>query len=546
MAKLILFKDKAREKIKKGIDQVADAVKVTLGPRGRNVILEKSYGSPIITKDGVTVAKEIELEDKFENIGAELIKEVASKTADVAGDGTTTAVVLTQAMITEGIVRINSGADPVVLKQGLEKALKKANEILESQAKPIKIGDLKQLEEVASISANDKVIGKLIAEVFNEIGRTGVVTVEESQTFGLSKEIVEGLQFDRGYVSPYMITNPERMEAVLEDAYVLVTDKKISAIGELLPLLEKLVQGGKKELVIIADDIDGEALATLVVNKMRGVFNALAVKAPGFGDRKKEMLQDIAILTGAEFISEELGRKLDSVDIADLGQAHRVVANKDNTTIVGGKGRKEDIEKRIEQIKNQIKKTESEFDIEKLQERLGKLAGGVAVIKVGATTETEMKEKKFRIEDAVAATRAAIEEGILPGGGIALLETAKELKISKDKLDVLGDEAKGVDLLINALEVPIMTIASNAGKNGNDIINKLSDKPKGAGYNAASDKIVDNMIEAGVIDPLKVVKTALNNAASITSLFLISEAGVVTKPEPKEKISMDNNMPTDY
>jgi len=449
-------------------------------------------------------------------------------------------------MITEGIVRINSGADPVVLKQGLEKALKKANEILESQAKPIKIGDLKQLEEVASISANDKVIGKLIAEVFNEIGRTGVVTVEESQTFGLSKEIVEGLQFDRGYVSPYMITNPERMEAVLEDAYVLVTDKKISAIGELLPLLEKLVQGGKKELVIIADDIDGEALATLVVNKMRGVFNALAVKAPGFGDRKKEMLQDIAILTGAEFISEELGRKLDSVDIADLGQAHRVVANKDNTTIVGGKGRKEDIEKRIEQIKNQIKKTESEFDIEKLQERLGKLAGGVAVIKVGATTETEMKEKKFRIEDAVAATRAAIEEGILPGGGIALLETAKELKISKDKLDVLGDEAKGVDLLINALEVPIMTIASNAGKNGNDIINKLSDKPKGAGYNAASDKIVDNMIEAGVIDPLKVVKTALNNAASITSLFLISEAGVVTKPEPKEKMSMDNDMPTDY
>ncbi|RME57679.1 chaperonin GroEL [Candidatus Parcubacteria bacterium] len=541
MAKQVKFRADAREAIKRGIDKAADAVKVTLGPKGRNVILERSFGSPVITKDGVTVAKDIEFEDKFENIGAELIKEVANKTNDVTGDGTTTATVLLQAIATEGIARINAGADPTALRRGIEKALAEVIKHLEGQKVAIDVRDKKQLEEVASISANDKEIGALIAEVFHEIGANGVVTVEESQTLGLSKEMVKGLQFDRGYVSPYMITNPERMEAVLEDPYILVTDKKISSINDLLPLLEKLMQSGKKELVIIADDIEGEALATLVVNKIRGIFNSLAVKAPGFGDRKKEMLQDIAVVTGAEFISEDLGRTLDKVEVNDLGSARRVIANKDATTIVGGKGAKDEIQKRIEQIKLQIQKTDSEFDREKLQERLGKLSGGVAVIKVGATTETEMKEKKFRIEDAVAATRAAIEEGILPGGGTALFDASKKLaKKDVEGVASYGDEPKGVEILVNALQAPLMMIASNAGKNGSDIVKQVASHNDGAGYNAAADKIEKDMIAAGIIDPLKVVKTALTTATSLATLFLTSEAVVTDKPEKKDK---NNNTP---
>ena len=423
MAKQLLFNEKARAALKKGVDKLADAVKITLGPRGRAVILEKGYGAPIVTLDGVTIAKEIELEDKIENIGAELIKEVASKTNDAAGDGTTTATLLAQILIGEGLKNAASGIDVIGMKQGMTKAYEAVLEELRKISK--KISTREETAQVATISSRDEEIGALIAEVIETVGKDGVVTVEQSQSIGLSKEIVEGLQFDRGYVSPYMVTNAERMEAVLEEPHILVTDKKISAISDLLPLLEKLVQAGKKELMIIADDVEGEALATLVVNKIRGIFNILAVKAPGFGDRRKELLQDIAAVVGADFISEDVGRKLQSIDIASLGQAHRVISNKDNTTIVGGKGAKEEIEKRIHQIKSQLHKIDSEFDKEKLQERLGKLSGGVAVIKVGAATEVEQKEKQHRIEDAVAATKAAVEEGIVPGGGVALVRASK-------------------------------------------------------------------------------------------------------------------------
>ncbi|MDP3901863.1 MAG: chaperonin GroEL [bacterium] len=536
MAKQILFSEKARRSLKRGVDKLADAVKVTLGPRGRAVILGKSYGSPIVTHDGVTIAKEIELEDKIENVGAELVKQVAAKTNDVAGDGTTTATLLAQVLINEGIKNVTSGVDPVGVHRGMDQAYKIALEGLKKLSKPI--AGKNEIAQVATISARDEDIGNLIAEVIEKVGKDGVVTVEESQALGLSKEIVEGLQFDRGFVSPYMATNTERMEAVSEDPYILVTDQKISAISTLLPLLEKLVQGGKKDLVVIADEVEGEALATLVVNKLRGIFNVLAVKAPGYGDRRKEMLQDIAVITGAEFISEELGRKLDSVDITNLGHAHRVIANKDITTIVGGKGEKSEIEKRIAQIKVQLANTESDFDKEKLQERLGKLSGGVAVIRVGAATEVEQKEKQHRIEDAVNATKAAIEEGIVPGGGVALVKASQEVynfiqnELTKDQLA----EIVGAKILLQGLRAPIQQIAENAGFDGAVVLNTvISHKEKEGhyGFNAATGKYED-LIKAGIIDPTKVVRLALQNAVSVSSMLLITEAAVVDIPEKKD------------
>ena len=528
MAKQIISGVAAREAIKRGVDQLANAVKITLGPRGRNVVLDKSYGAPTITNDGVTIAKDIELKDKFENIGASLVKEAASKTNDVAGDGTTTAVVLAQAMIAEGINLINSGANPMILKKGMDKAMGKVSEILKKNAKPV---TKEKIKDVAVISANDEEMGSLIAEVINKVGKEGVVTVEEAQTLGVDYELVEGLQFDRGYLSAYMVTDAERMESVLEKPYILITDKKISALTEIMPLLEKVVKSGNKNLVIIADDVDGEALATLVVNKLRGVFNVLAVKAPGFGDRRKEMLEDIATVIGGEVISEDKGMKLENADMNVLGQAKRVVASKDNTTVIGGAGSKMEIEKRIKQIKVQLEKTESEFDKEKLQERLAKLAGGVAVIKVGAATEVEMKEKKFRIEDAVSATKAAIEEGIVSGGGVALFEAAKEMKNSKLAGEAeFGDETKGVNLVINALEAPMRTIAKNANKDDNEVVQTIGGKEKGIGFNAVTGEYAD-MVKDGVIDPLKVTRTALQNAVSIASMLLTSETLIADLPE---------------
>ena len=529
MPKQIISGVIAREAIKKGVDQLANAVKITLGPRGRNVVLDKGFGAPVITNDGVTIAKEIELKDKFENIGAELVKEAASKTNDIAGDGTTTAVVLAQAMIAEGINLINSGANPMVLKRGMDKAVVKVSEILKKNSKPV---TKEKIKDVAVISANDEEMGSLIAEVINKVGKEGVVTVEEAQTLGVDYELVEGLQFDRGYVSAYMVTDTERMEAGLEKPYILITDKKISALAEIMPLLEKVVKSGSKNLVIIADEIEGEALATLVVNKLRGVFNVLAVKAPGFGDRRKELLEDIAAVVNGDVISEDKGMKLENVELNSLGEAKRVVASKDNTTIVGGGGSKSEIEKRIKQIKTQLEKTESEFDREKLQERLAKLSGGVAVIKVGAATEVEMKEKKFRIEDAVSATKAAIEEGIVSGGGVALFEAAREiknLKISANAAE-FGDEAKGINLVLNALESPMRVIARNSNKDDNEVIQMVSAKEKGIGFNAVTGEYSD-LIKDGVIDPLKVTRTALQNAASVASMLLTSETLVADSPE---------------
>ena len=532
MAKQILFDEKARTKLKAGVDKMANTVKVTLGPRGRAVILDKGYGAPTITLDGVTIAKEIELQDKIENIGAELVKEVASKTNDVAGDGTTTATLLAQVFINEGFKNVTSGVDPIAMRRGIEKAYEEVLSSLKNLSK--KITNQEEITQVATISARDEEIGKLIADVFSQVGKDGVVTVEESQTLGLSKELVEGLQFDRGYISPYMVTNPERMETVLENPYILVTDQKISAIGTLLPLLEKLVQAGKKDLVIIADEIDGEALATLVVNKIRGVFNVLGVKAPGFGDRKKEMLQDIATVTGAEFISEEIGRKLENTDLIALGQAHRVVANKDNTTIVGGKGEKTEIEKRVAQLKAQIQKTDSEFDREHLQGRLGKLSGGVAVIKVGAATEVAQKEKQHRIEDAVAATKAAIDEGIVPGGGVALVRTAQAVEALIDKYDKSQlAEIVGAKIILEGLYAPLKQIAENAGYNGAVVLNKVKEGKDDFGFNAATGQF-ENLLKSGVIDPAKVTRLALQNAVSVSSLLLITEAVVAELPEEKK------------
>ena len=528
MAKQIISGTQAREAMKKGVDQLANAVKITLGPRGRNVVLDKGYGTPTITNDGVTIAKEIELKDKFENIGAELVKEAASKTNDVAGDGTTTAVVLAQAMIAEGINLINSGANGMVLKRGMDKAMAKVSEILKKNSKPV---TKEKIKDVAIISANDEEMGSLIAEVIGKVGKEGVVTVEEAQTMGVDYELVEGTQFDRGYVSAYMITDTERMETVLEKPYILITDKKISSLQEIMPLLEKVVKSGNKNLVIIADEIEGEALATLVVNKLRGIFNVLAVKAPGFGDRRKELLEDIAAVVNGEVISEDKGMKLENADINVLGEAKRVIANKDNTTIVGGAGSKPEIEKRIKQIKAQLEKTESEFDREKLQERLAKLSGGVAVIKVGAATEVEMKEKKFKIEDAISATKAAIEEGIVAGGGVALFEAAREIKNSKLAGAVeFGDEAKGINLVINALESPMSVIAKNANKDDSEVIQAISNKEKGIGFNAVTGEYVD-MVKDGIIDPLKVTRTALQNAVSVASMLLTSEVLVADLPE---------------
>jgi len=527
MAKQILFNESARQSLKKGVDKLADTVKVTLGPKGRNVVLDKGYGAPHITNDGVSIAKEIELEDKYENVGASIIKEVATKTNDVAGDGTTTATILAQAIITEGLKNVTAGANPIQIKKGLEKGRDVVTEALKKISKPI--GSKSEIAQVATISAQDAEIGGMLADIMHELGKDSVITVEESQAFGLSKEMVEGMQFDKGYISHYMITNAERMEAEYEDPFILITDKKISSLQELIPVIEKIAKAGRKDLVIIADDVDGDALPTLVVNKLRGTFNALAVKAPGFGDRKKEMLQDIAVLTGGQVISEEVGLKLENIDLKMLGRARKVVATKDNTTIVEGKGKKSEIEERIAQIKRQIEKSDSDFDKEKLQERLGKLSGGVAVIKVGAATEVEMKAKKDKIEDALNATKAAVEEGIVPGGGVALIRALKAL----DGVKVQDDEKVALNILRRALEEPLRQIATNAGKDGSVVAAEVKKGEAGFGYNAGTDEYVD-LIKEGIIDPTKVVRSALQHAISAAAMLLTTEAVVTDIPEKKE------------
>jgi len=524
MAKDIIYSEAARKKLKTGADKLANAVKITLGPKGRNVVLDKSYGSPVITNDGVSIAKEIELEDKAENLGAQIVKEASEKTNDMAGDGTTTACVLAQALITEGLKNVTAGANPLAIKRGIDKGVEAVVENLKSMSKTI--SKKEEMAQVATISAESAELGNLIAEVMTEVGKDGVVTVEESKNLDIRKEIVKGLQFDRGYLSAYMVTDTERMEAVLEDPYILITEKKISSLPELLPILEKVVQTGKKELVIIADEVEGDALATLVVNKLRGIFNALAVKAPGFGDRKKEMLADIAAVTGATVVSEQLGMKLENLSLKDLGSARRVVAGKEKTVIVEGKGDKDLIEGRIKQIKNEISKTDSDFDREKLQERLAKLAGGVAVIKVGAPTEVEQKARQHKTEDALAATRAAVEEGIVPGGGTALLNSIKTL----DKVQVEGEEAIGINILKRALEEPIRQIAANAGVEGAVVIEKIRQNNGSVGFNAAKMKYED-LLAAGVVDPTKVVRSTIQNAASAASILLTTEAMVVEKPK---------------
>ncbi|MCC6563600.1 chaperonin GroEL [Candidatus Uhrbacteria bacterium] len=527
MAKVIVFNEEARQALKRGVDKLANAVKVTLGPKGRNVVIESGYGSPTITKDGVTVAKEIELEDKMENVGAELVKEVASKTNDVAGDGTTTATVLAQAIIAEGIKNITAGASPLAVKRGMEKALEAVvKELKEKVSQPV-TGDM--IENVASISANDKEIGKTIAAMVKEMGNDGVITVEEGQSFGIEQEVVKGMRIDKGYSSHYMVTNQDRMEAEYTDAPILVTDKKISSLQDLLPLLEKVLKTGRKELVIIADDVDGEALTTLVVNKLRGILNTLAIKAPGFGDRRKELLQDIAIVTGATYISEDLGRKLESIELSDLGSARKVVSTKDHTTFVDGKGDKAAIESRASALKKQLEQTDSSYDKEKIQERLAKLAGGIGVIKVGAATEVEMKEKKHRIEDAIAATKAAVEEGIVPGGGVALLRAMKAL----ETLKVEGEEEVGMRIMRRAMEEPLRQIAANAGKDGAVVVEEVKKQSGSMGYNAETD-VYEDMIKAGIIDPAKVTRFALQNATSVAALFLTTECVITEKPKKEE------------
>jgi len=528
MAKQIKFSEDARAGLRRGIDILANAVKVTLGPKGRNVVLDKGFGSPTITNDGVTIAKEIELEEKFENLGAQLIKEVAEKTNDVAGDGTTTATVLAQAIISEGLKNVAAGANPMAIRRGIEKASKLAVEELKKNAKPV--AGKEEIAQVASISADNREVGTLIADVMDMVGRDGVITVEEGRTIGLEKEVVEGMQIDQGYLSPYMVTDANRMEAVVEDPVILITDKKISAASDLVPILEKIVQTGKKDVVIIADDVDGEALATVVLNKLRGVFTALCVKAPGYGDNKKEMLFDLAVLTGAQVVSEDTGITFDKVELDMLGSARRVVATKDKTTIVEGRGEPKKIKDRVAQIKAQIEKAESDFDREKLQERLAKLSGGVGVIKVGAATEVELKELKHRIEDAVSATKAAIEEGIVPGGGVALVDVIKSL----DNVEVAdADEKVGVKIVKKALEAPIRQIVQNAGKDGSVVIEEVRHQNIGVGYDAATDQYVD-MIKAGIIDPLKVTRSALQNAASVAAMVLTTEAAVTDVPEKNQ------------
>ncbi|MDD5749899.1 MAG: chaperonin GroEL [Patescibacteria group bacterium] len=534
MAKQIIFNEEARAKMKQGVDILADAVKITLGPKGRNVVLEKGFGSPTITKDGVTVAKEVELEDKFANLGAEIVKEVASKTNDVAGDGTTTATVLAQNIISEGIKNVTAGSDPLALKRGIDKATDAVVKNLKKLSKPV--SSQEEIEQVASISANDKEIGKIIASAMEAVGKNGVITVEESQSFGIDKEVVEGMQFDKGYVSPYMVTDGEKMQAVYEEPNILVTDQKVSSLQELLPLLESMAQAGKKELVIIADEVEGEALATLVVNKIRGAFNTLAVKAPGFGDRKKEMLHDIAALTGAKVISEELGLKLASANIDMLGSARKVVASKETTTIVDGKGDPAVVKERVAQIEAAIKKADSDFDKEKLQERLAKLTGGVAVIKVGAATETEMKEKKDRIEDALNATRAAVEEGIVVGGGVAYVRSLKTI----DALHLTDEEKLGASILRKALLSPLEQIARNAGKEGSVVLAEVLKLEDNFGYNAKDDKFED-LVKAGIVDPTKVTRSALQNAASAAGMFLTTEAVICDLPKKEEEHSHGMN-----
>lgn len=526
MAKEIKFSEDARRAMLRGVDALANAVKVTLGPKGRNVVLEKKFGSPLITNDGVTIAKEIELEDAFENMGAQLVKEVATKTNDVAGDGTTTATVLAQAMIREGLKNVTAGANPMVIRKGIDKAVKAAVIELQRISKPIE--DSQAIAQVAAISAADEEVGQLIAEAMEKVGKDGVITVEESRGFLTELEVVEGMQFDRGYISPYMITDTDKMEAVLENPYILITDKKISSTQEILPLLEKIVQQARP-LVIIAEDIEGEAQAMLIVNKLRGTFNAVAVKAPGFGDRREAMLQDIAALTGGQVITEKLGLDLKSTSIEQLGNARQVRVTKENTTIVDGSGDKADINARVSQIRSQLEDTTSEFDKEKLQERLAKLAGGVAVVKVGAATETELKERKLRIEDALNATRAAVEEGIVSGGGTALVNVYAAVAA----VEATGDERTGVNIVLRALEEPVRTIAANAGQEGSVIVDRLKKEAVGIGYNAATDEWV-NMFEAGIVDPAKVTRYALQNAASVAAMFLTTEAVIADKPEPEK------------
>ena len=525
MAKEIKYGAEARNALQNGVNQLADTVRVTLGPKGRNVVLDKQYGAPLITNDGVTIAKEIELADGFENMGAQLIKEVAAKTNDVAGDGTTTATVLAQAMVNEGMKNLAAGANPIVLRKGMKKATDKAVQILAEMSQPV--AGKEQIAKVAAVSSGSEEVGQMVADAMEKVSKDGVITIEESKTMQNELELVEGMQFDRGYISAYMCTDMEKMEAVLDNPYILITDKKLSNIQEVLPLLEQIVQSGAR-LLIIAEDVDGEALPTLILNNIRGTFKSCAVKAPGFGDRRKAMLQDMAILTGAQVVSDELGLKLDSVDMSVLGTAKKVIVSKDETTIVSGGGSKEDVAARVAQIRGEIANTDSDYDREKLQERLAKLAGGVAVIKVGAATEVEAKERKHRIEDAVRNAKAAIEEGLLPGGGVALIQAAAK---AKDDVKLEGDEATGAAIVFRAVEAPIKQIAENAGLSGDVVIDKVRSLPDGQGLNAATNEYED-LLAAGVTDPVKVTRSALQNAASIAGLFLTTEAVVANKPEP--------------
>jgi len=527
-AKEILFDSKAREKLKHGVDKLANAVKVTLGPKGRNVVIEKSFGSPIITKDGVTVAKEVELEDKFENMGAQMVKEVASKTSDIAGDGTTTATILAQAIFTEGVKLVAAGRNPMAIKRGIDKAVASVVAELETLAKPTR--DQKEIAQVGTISANsDATIGNIIAEAMNKVGKEGVITVEEAKGMETTLDVVEGMQFDRGYLSPYFVTDPERMVCELDEPLILINEKKISAMKDLLPVLEQVAKMSRP-LLIVAEDIEGEALATLVVNKLRGTLQVCAVKAPGFGDRRKAMLEDIAILTGGQAVSEDLGVKLENITLVDLGKAKRVLVDKENTTIVDGSGDADKIKARVKQIRAQIDETTSSYDKEKLQERLAKIVGGVAVINVGAATETEMKEKKARVEDALNATRAAVEEGIVPGGGVALVRCVKNLPDLKPADD---DERAGIDIVLRAIEEPLRQIAGNAGFEGSIVVAKVRDGKEGFGFNAATGEYED-LIKAGVIDPKKVTRIALQNSSSVAGLLLTTEAAICEKPEPKK------------
>ncbi len=530
MAKQIKFGDDARQRLLAGVEKLAKAVKITLGPKGRNVVLDKKYGSPLITNDGVTIAKEIELPDAYENMGVQMVKEVATKTNDVAGDGTTTATVLAEAIIKEGLRNLTAGANPMKLKSGIEKAVKHLTKALSEMA--IDVGNSKEMiQQVATISAQDAEVGRLISEIMEMVGNDGVVQVEESQTMGLTKEVVEGMQFDNGYISAYFVTDPSRMEAVYDDAKILITDKKISSVQELIPVLEKVAQSGRKEIVIIAEDVDGEALATLVLNKLRGIFSILAVKAPGFGERRKDMLKDIAVLTGGTVISDEIGLKLENIELEHLGEARKVVADKDHTTIVEGKGKKKAIEARVDEIKVVLSKSTSDFDKEKLHERLAKLGGGIGLIKVGAASELELKEKKLRIEDALNATRAAITEGIVSGGGVALLLAGKVLEHLKGDSQ---DETTGINIIKSVLSAPLRQIAENAGKEGSVVIEKVLSSKDGVGYDADKDEYVD-MVKAGIIDPKMVVRSAIENAASVAAIFLTMESAICDIPESKDE-----------